>query len=298
MSGPLPSEFNRICALYHGDNVDVLTMLLRDPKIAGNVDLVYFDPPFGTGRDLGAFNDRWQGGVRGLIAMLVPRLRLVHQLLNQDGSILVHVDPRAAPYLAVALDEIFGEGDRLQDKGHAGFRNELVWVYGLGGSSARYWPRKHDTILWYTKSSRWYFKAPKIPATSQRMLGQLKKQPDVIFGPRDKTRIAPDDPTLRAVGATDVIDVPTINNRAHERVGYPTQKPMALLELLLDAHCPSGGLVVDPFCGSGTTLAAARMVSRSCIGIDSSAQAIATSEKRLNLRARTPSPQTASKSRT
>ncbi len=268
--------------LFQGDNLEVLTALASQAALVGQVALAYLDPPFATGRDFGAYDDRWPEGVRGLVEMLVPRLRAIHRLLADDGSILVHVDPRSAPRVALALDEIFGEGDRAPSGGdRPGFRNELVWVYGLGGSSPRFWPRKHDTILWYSKGSRWWFVAPKVPARSARMRGQQKKQPDVLFGPR----AAHDDDALRALGATDVLDVAAINNRAHERLGYPTQKPEALLRTLLEAHAPEGRWVIDPFCGSGTTLAVARALGRPSIGIDASDAAIATACARLDVTA-------------
>ena len=146
------------------------------------------------------------------------------------------------------LDELFGE-DR--------FVNHLIWSYGLGGSSPRRFARKHDDILFYCLDpARYYFKPPRIPATSNRLKGQTKK-------------------------ATDVLDIPSINNMAAERTGYPTQKPLALLELLVEACSPLGGAVLDPTCGSGTTLVAAARLGRRAIGFDSSRAAIATARKRL-----------------
>jgi DNA modification methylase len=146
------------------------------------------------------------------------------------------------------LDEQFGID---------GFVNHLIWTYGLGGSSPRRFARKHDDILFYAKGEDYFFDPPRVPATSNRMKGQMKK-------------------------ATDVIDIPTINNMAAERVGYPTQKPLALLELLVGACCPEGGVVLDPFCGSGTTLVAARKLGRDAIGIDINADAVAIAGGRLN----------------
>ncbi len=239
--------------LHHGDNLEVLTALA--PELRGKVALCYLDPPFGTGRDFGAFDDRWEGGRAGLLAFLRPRLALLHDLLAPDGSILVHLDHRVAHQVAVVLDDLFGPGDR-DPGGGPGFRNELVWSYGLGGSSPRYYPRKHDTILWYTRGASWHFDPPMIPARSVRMRGELKKQPDVW-------------------------DVPSINNQAKERNGYPTQKPLALLEPLVRAHSRPGELVLDPFCGSGTTLVAAVRAGRRALGVDRSEEALAIARKRL-----------------
>ena len=239
--------------IHHGDNLEVLTRLR--PSLEGEVALAYLDPPFGTGRDFGAYDDRWVGGRAGLLAFLRPRLELLHTLLRADGSILVHLDHRVAHEVAVMLDGIFGPGDR-DPAGGPGFRNELIWSYGLGGSSPRFYPRKHDTILWYTRGTEWTFEAPRVPATSARMKGLDKKQPDVWA-------------------------VPTINNLAKERTGYPTQKPLALLEPLVRAHTNPGDLVLDPFCGSGTTLVAAVRCGRRAIGIDASEEAVRVARGRL-----------------
>ena len=146
------------------------------------------------------------------------------------------------------LDELLGAEQ---------FQNHLVWQYGLGGSSARRFARKHDDILYYTVSSEWYFEPPMVPATSQRMRGQMKK-------------------------ATDVLDIPAINNMAHERTGWPTQKPLELLELLVTACCPPGGVVLDPMCGSGTTLEAAAASGRHFLGIDRSPDAVAIARERVS----------------
>jgi len=148
----------------------------------------------------------------------------------------------------LVLDQLLGE-DR--------FVNHLIWMYGLGGSSPRTFARKHDDILFYCLDpARYYFEAPMVPATSNRMKGQMKK-------------------------ATDVIDIPSLNNMARERTGYPTQKPLALLELLIRACCPMGGTVLDPCCGSGTTLVAAVSAGRCAIGFDESLDAVKMSAARL-----------------
>jgi DNA modification methylase len=135
--------------------------------------------------------------------------------------------------------------------------NHLIWSYGLGGSSPRRFARKHDDILLYCLDpERYWFVPPMVPATSQKMKGQMKK-------------------------ATDVLDIPSINNMATERVGYPTQKPLALLELLVGACCPPGGVVLDPCCGSGTTLVAAKGLGREWVGCDLRPEAVELARQRL-----------------
>lgn len=234
-------------------------------------DLVYIDPPYASHRDYVftqrhpedgrrvsrvVFGDRWAGGMEAYVDMLRPVFEGVHALLQPEGSFLLHVDPRGAPYLSILCDQIFGMGERLPEKHAPGFRNELIWSYGLGGSSPTSWPRKHDNIYWYSKGSDWFFDPPMTPATSQRMRGQMKKQPDVLA-------------------------VPTINNMAKDRTGYPTQKPIELLEMLVGAQTPQGGLVADFFSGSGTTALAAYRRGYRAIATDISADAIAVARARL-----------------
>jgi hypothetical protein len=264
--------------LLHGDNLAQLRALEADESVRGLVSLAYLDPPFGTGRDFGAYDDRWEGGRSALVSSIVARLAIVRELLADDGAVLVHLDARVAHLVAVALDDLFGPGDRDPRGGppRAGFRNEIVWTYGLGGSSSRTYPRKHDTILWYTKGSSWTFEAPRVPARSVRMKGETKKQLDVFAGPPTLDDL---DEARRSLA--DVWDVAAINNMAKERTGYPTQKPLALLEPLVRAHTREGDLVLDPYCGSGTTLVAAVRAGRRAIGIDVGEEAIATATRRL-----------------
>lgn len=216
-----------------------------------SVDLVYADPPFNTGQTqsgrAGAYEDAWPT-TADWVDWLRERLAATLRKIAPTGSILLHLDWRTSHYARLLLDDLLGP-DR--------FVNHLVWSYGLGGSSPRRFARKHDDILWYCLDpDRYWFEPPMVPATSRRMAGQLKK-------------------------ATDVIDIPAINNMASERTGYPTQKPLALLELLIGACCPPGGLVADPCCGSGTTLVAAAGLGRRAVGGDRSAQAVDTARGRL-----------------
>lgn len=234
-------------ALHHGDCLDVLGRL-------GTLkaDLAYLDPPFGLGRRMegragAAFEDSLDDPAT-YIAFMRPRLEAVLGHLHDDAILLLHCDWRHVHHLRLLLDDLLSP---------AAFVNHLVWHYGLGGSSPRRFARKHDDILFYAKGSDYFFKAPLVPATSQRLKGQMKK-------------------------ATDVLDIPSINNMAHERTGWPTQKPLALLRLLVEACCPEDGLVLDPFCGSGTTLVAAAELNRRCVGIDLSEDAVAMAQMRLD----------------
>jgi site-specific DNA-methyltransferase (adenine-specific) len=227
---------------------------------AGSIDLVYADPPFNTGRTQAApvnghkrgratdaaYADDF-GSAAGFIAWLRPRIEATLPLLKPTGSILIHCDWRTSHRVRVLLDELLGE-DR--------FVNHLIWSYGLGGSSPRRFARKHDDILFYcVDPERYWFEPPRVPATSERMKGQTKKM-------------------------TDVLDIPAINNMAAERTGYPTQKPLALLDVLVRACCPPGGTVLDPCCG--TTLVAAKVAGRREIGCDISPRAVEIARKRLS----------------
>lgn len=216
-----------------------------------SVDMLYADPPFMTGQarraSAGAFEDRWET-LEAYIAWLGERLSATLPALKRSATVLIHVDWRTSHRVRVLLDDLLGI-DR--------FVNHLVWSYGLGGSSPRRFARKHDDILLYcVEPDAYWFEAPRVPATSRRMAGQSKK-------------------------STDVLDIPAINNMSRERVGWPTQKPLALLELLVGACCPPGGLVLDPCCGSGTTLVAAARTGRVGVGFDRSPEAAALTSRRL-----------------
>ena len=160
----------------------------------------------------------------------------------------MHVDWRTAHHVRLLLDDLF-----VADR----FVNHLIWSYGLGGSSPRRFARKHDDLLLYCLNpDRYWFDPPRVPATSNMLRGQTKK-------------------------ATDVLDIPSINNMAKERTGYPTQKPLALLDLLVRACCPPGGMVLDPCCGSGTMLVAAVNAGRNALGLDISPAAVKIARTRL-----------------
>ena len=222
------------------------------------IDLFYTDPPFNTGVTqsgrAGTYEDDWPD-TAAWVDWLRERLTATLPRLKPTGSLMLHVDWRTSHHARLLLDQLLGP-DR--------FVNHLIWSYGLGGSSPRRFARKHDDILWYCMNpDRYWFQAPMVPSTSRRMAGRMKK-------------------------ATDVIEIPSINNMAAERTGYPTQKPLALLELLIGACCPPDGLVVDPCCGSGTTLVAARLLGRRALGSDRNPQAVAIASQRVDAAALNP----------
>jgi site-specific DNA-methyltransferase (adenine-specific) len=218
---------------------------------AGSIDLLYADPPFNTGSvqsdRAGSYEDSWPTTALYL-QWLRDRLLATLPALRPTACLLLHVDFRICHHARLLLDELLGE-DR--------FVNHLIWSYGLGGSSPRRFARKHDDILFYcVDPNLYYFDPPMVPATSARMAGQLKK-------------------------STDVLDIASINNMARERTGYPTQKPLELLDLLVRACSPPGGTVLDPCCGSGTTLVAAAKAGRAAIGFDLNPDAVSIARTRL-----------------
>ena len=176
------------------------------------------------GDDMGAF-----------LCFMAVRLLEMWRILRNDGSIYLHCDPTASHYLKELMDSIFGREN---------FRNEIIWCYALGGSSKKMWSKKHDNILFYSKTEDYYFKKPSIKATSQLMKGQKKGMLDWW------------------------VDIPSLNNMAKERTGYPTQKPLELYERILKASSNKNDIVLDPFCGCATTCVAAEKLNRQWIGID------------------------------
>ena len=179
-------------------------------------------------------------GTAAYLAYMAVRLIECHRVLKSTGSMYLHCDHTANSYLRMLLDAIFGEKQ---------FQNEIVWTYGLGGSSPKRWSRKHDTLLFYTKSDVFTFTKPTQSATSQRLKGQQK-------------------------GMTDVWNIPSLNNQAKERTGYPTQKPVALAELIIGASSDPGDLVFDPFAGCAYVPVAAERLSREWMACDISPRAM------------------------
>lgn len=266
--------------------------MLRDSFADASVDLIYLDPPFNSDQNYyltnsaeenepQAFKDRWRWDDKAetalielkrrgentladfftgvelflgkspllvYLTMMGRRLVELRRVLKNQGSIYLHCDQNASAHLRLLMDAVFGTENYL---------NTIVWCYGLGGSSARRWPRKHDDILWYSRQPHsYYFEPDLIPAASQRMKGKSKKAPDYWI-------------------------IPTINNMAKERCGWPTQKPLALLERIIRSSSRPGDVALDPFCGSGTTLEAALRLGRKAAGIDNSSAAIELTQRRL-----------------
>ena len=273
--------------LHHGDNLAVLRALAEDRR--ETVTLAYLDPPFFTGRvhravDRGklagereerdAFDDRWCDRAAYLEA-LAPRLALVRDLLAPHGSVVVHVDPKTSHYVKVLCDEIFGDDC---------FASEIVWRYRRWPSKTPNFQRVHDVLLRYRKDAaarpRWTPLYEPLAPSTLATWGTGKQRAVVEASGRRARSSTTDEPT-RGVPMGDVWEIGVLAPVARERTGYPTQKPEALLERLVDALTDPGDVVLDPYAGSGTTLAVAARRGRYFVGIDASDVAIGIARARL-----------------
>jgi len=263
--------------LICGDNLKALDDL---KKQGIQVDLIYLDPPFFSNRhyevvwgdeaEVRSFADRWAGGVNVYIEWMKERVVKMYDVLKDTGSLYLHCDWHADAYLRIMMDEVF---DRKN------FRNEIIWHYSWGVHTHKRWNRKHDVILFYSKSDKWCFNAFEVmDKREEEVLRRLKSGVPSATMAADKTKYLADK-TLKL--PSDVWSIPTINAMARERLGYPTQKPEKLLERIIKASSNEGDLVLDPFCGCGTAMAVAQRLKRKWIGIDISPTAISLIEKRL-----------------
>ena len=247
--------------LILGDNLKVLKSLAEDPNVRGKVNLVYIDPPFATKRDfmksdVKAYSDKVTGSA--FIEFTRKRLIFLRELLADDGVIMVHLDQKKGHYIKIIMDEIFGEQN---------FINEVIWHYRSGGGSKTHFGFKHDTIFIYGKSSKYFFDVDS-PLARVPHDAVIPKKWEDKFDQRGKIR-------------PDVLDVSRPPNHDKEWVGYPTQKPEKLLEILIGVFSREGDLILDAFAGSGSTLAVAEKMNRRWVGIDCGKLSIYTIQGRM-----------------
>ncbi len=299
--------------LHYGDNLDVLKNEIQDESI----DLIYLDPPFNSkatynvlfkdktddksSAQIEAFGDTWHwdkatprifrelimnqrypklanlmntledflghNDMMAYLVMMAIRLVELHRVLKPTGSIYLHCDPTASHYLKLLLDAVFG---------FKNFQNEIIWWYhDPSGFTKNRFMRKHDVILFYSKdTSMSYFNIDEIRTPYKK--GTLRQSE---LGHRSFGRITKTNPIGRA--PEDVFEIPILNSQAKERMGYPTQKPETLLEKIILASSNKGDVVLDPFCGCGTTVSVAEKLGRRWIGIDITHLAVSLIEKRL-----------------
>ena len=274
--------------LIYADKQTLLPALLE--AFSNTVNLIYIDPPFMTGRTFNqgnkiAYRDTWRNNLDLYLQWLYETFILLHQLLTPDGSLYVHLDWRTSHYAKLLLDEIFST--RALTKG-AGFKNEIIWHYQSGGRAKKYYARKHDTILLYTKSDRYCFHSELIGekrGTQRRnhMRKEVGEDGRTFWTIRSGNRVYRYDEDHQ-MSLPDVwSDISHLHQKDPERTGYATQKPEALLERILLASSNENDLILDCFCGSGVTPIVAERLGRRWIASDWSEQAITTTKARLLL---------------
>ena len=250
-----------IPAICTGDN---LAVMRRMPPAC--VDLIYLDPPFNTGKvwrgETGEFSDQFNG-LDNYLDFMRPRLVEMQRVLKPAGSIYLHCNPSISHYLRVMMDGIWGRDC---------WRNEIVWCYNKARSSSRKFLANHDSILFYAGKAN-AFNSQRVPRKKEYPPGFVKQ----------RKNCKPWYPTPGKLCGDWWDDVPAFStaSNSRERCGYPTQKPLKLLERIIKASSNEGDLVFDPFCGSGTTLVAAAKLSRRSAGCDSSPMATRMASKRL-----------------
>lgn len=296
-----------IRALYCGDNLPIL----RTHLASESIDLIYLDPPFYSQRayqavlkkttrhqssliKAPAFLDvwHWKPGVEqaynellsyapsallrtlsalremlgassfmAYLVMMAERLLELHRVLKATGSVYLHCDPAASHYLKILMDAVFGPEH---------FQNEIVWGYKTGGASQRRFSRKHDLIFFYSKSKHYHFHPLKEKSYMMHRYG-FKKSTFLRDARGEYTWVY----------MKDVWELPSVGSADAQRLGYPTQKPETLLERIIMASSKEGEIVLDPFCGSGTTLAVAQRLGRGWLGIENHYLGIAYQRYRL-----------------
>jgi site-specific DNA-methyltransferase (adenine-specific) len=257
----------------------------------GSVALAYLDPPFFTQKvhRLGprdrsrefSFDDLWSSQ-RDYGRFLLERLHAVYRVLSERGSIFFHSDRRAVHLVRLLLDEVFGAEH---------FRAEIIWHYRRWSHAGRGLLPAHQTILYYTKSEEYVFNGlwtEYSPATNveQTLQRRVRDGSNKSVYERDADGNVIPNGAKRGVPLGDVWDIPFLNPKAKERTGYPTQKPLMLLERIIGLASNEGDCVLDPFCGSGTTLVAAQALGRRAVGIDVSEDAARLTQQRLGAPAR------------
>lgn len=249
-------------------------------------DLVYLDPPFCSQKvhrlsprdrsQVFSFSDLWTSRDE-YASFLANRVKECHRILKNTGSIFFHCDRHSSHIARFVLDRVFGE-DQL--------RAEIIWTYRRWSNSQRTLLPAHQTIYFYSKSDLYKFTTlyeEYSPSTNVDQILQRRRRDldgKVIYK-LDANGIPELNGSKPGVPLGDVWDIPYLNPKAHERVGYPTQKPLALIERILELVTDPNDLVVDPFVGSGTTVVAASILGRNAIGFDISEEAAALTRRRL-----------------
>ena len=307
--------------LIWGDNKLILSSLKNGPlrkqiETEGGLKLIYIDPPFDVGADFSvnieigedtftkkpsvieeiAYRDTWGKGADSFIAMIYERLKLMHDLLAENGSIYVHCDHRVNSYMRLIMDEIFGKDS---------YRNEIVWSYqGSWVEPKTYFPRRHNLILFYKKNNNDFFnrqhednsedqvnfKRWEKYLVDNKIFGKFYPKDDIRFKTyldkfiKENEREPKDDDIIFEIKGAVIGSswyIKKVDPKSPENIDYPTQKSEALLRRIIEASSDEGDIVADFFCGSGTTLAVAEKLGRKWIGSDLGRFSIHTTRKRM-----------------
>jgi len=266
--------------IYHGDCYTILDQLPER-----SVHLVYLDPPFFTqkvqklqSRDLQMyqFSDVWES-LADYLDFIKARLDKIYRVMRDDATLFFHCDRNASHHIRILLDTVFG-ADR--------FLSEIIWTYKRWSNASRQLLPAHQTIFMVTKSDQYtfhhHYQAYSETTNIDQILQQRQRNQHgkTIYAKDNEGNIILNGPK-QGVPLSDVWEIPYLNPKAKERTGYPTQKPLQLLERIIQLSSNEGDIVLDPFCGSGTTLVASQYLNRQSIGIDISSKAIELSQKRL-----------------
>lgn len=272
---------NHTYDILQGDCFDIVQTMQQN-----SVNLIYLDPPFFTQKQQSlktrdrksefSYNDLWESH-QDYAKFLDERLAVLHDVLREDGSIFVHCDTHANYIIRAILDHIFG---------HDNFRSEIIWSYKRWSNSKKGLLPAHQTIFFYSKTNQFTFNPIYCDYSESTNIDQIlqKRTRDehgkAVYARDDDGETIAADPK-KGVPLSDVWEIPYLNPKAKERVGYPSQKPILLLEQIIELASNPGDIVLDPFCGSGTTIIAAKLLNRSGIGIDISPDAVQLSQDRL-----------------
>lgn len=265
-----------------GDCLDILPTFETE-----SIDLIYLDPPFFTntiqklktrdGSKEFSYSDIWKSHEE-YAKFLYQRLKELKRVLKSDGSIFVHCDKNSTHIVKTLLDDIFG----LKQ-----FQSEIIWYYKRWSNSKKGLLPSHQTIYFYSKTKDFKFKTIYNDYSETTNIDQIlqrrarDKNGKTVYAKDDNGNTINSD-IKKGVPLNDVWEIPYLNPKAKERVGYPTQKPILLLERIIEIASNEGDIILDPFCGSGTTLVAGKLNNRRVIGIDKSEEAIKLTKSRLD----------------
>jgi site-specific DNA-methyltransferase (adenine-specific) len=271
-----------INTILEGDCLEQMRLIEKE-----SIDLIYLDPPFFTEKTHKlknrertkefSFDDIW-GSDKGYADFLKERISLMHCLLNETGSIFVHCDKNGEHIVRAILDQVFGVNN---------FQSEIIWSYKRWSNSKKGLLANHQNIYFYSKTKNFKFNTIYTSYSETTNLDQILQRRTrdehnkSVYELDDNGEFVHGD-KKKGVPLSDVWEIPYLNPKAKERVGYPTQKPLLLLERIIKLTSQPSDVVLDPFCGSGTTCVAAKMLGRNYIGIDKSSSAVELSQTRIN----------------